>query len=381
MADTGPADSSAIGSPQGRLRRERSGGGRRLRWGDDRQWYRRRATRQRRRGGAAGRWSGESAAGSAAREGRRPRARRLHSPQAAPAAHRHAGCRGAAPPGAPACLPLAYPACPIRGAHPGAACCGACKVAAFESGLSGTCVLPASRLSPPSQAFDAAAPARKSSPRHRGNAPGIDGRAAPAVSALDSSRPTQLRTRCCRAGKRPPPAGPKTVCRGRSRCAGRRGHAASLDDPRLLAGGEHAARRGWQSSPRHRPPPRRLPTPRQSRSHRYAWRRRQPRHGRGTVPDRRSRSLSGSGARRPQRAVSICAAAVRLRSPLCSIARTQPWRRHSRMVWMRRCARRRRRSATPGPRSRTGSRTRAAAPGCGGRSLSRWSRMCTSRLR
>ena len=48
--------------------------------------------------------------------------------------------------------------------------------------------------------------------------------------------------------------------------------------------------------------------------------------------------LGPLGSARSAKVVSNCAAEVILSSPLCSLARTHPYRRHSRMAWMGRCA-------------------------------------------
>ena len=222
-------------------------------------------------------------------------------------------------------------------------------MAAFESGLSdtsGTCLLPTSRLSPPRRLSKPCsgrrslspstrhAPASKAGQRPRwrysipvGPPAGAPAAAGPAATAAGWSEDRLPRSfPVCRCSW--PPASPadRAFCPAPTRpCAAGAVIATAPVTPRigsrLASGRPGRAGRGLGSPVA-----------------RCARRRRQPGQVVAIGPDRQSRLLSGSGARRPQRAVSICAAAVRLRSPLCSIARTQPWRRHSRMVWMRRCA-------------------------------------------
>ena len=281
--------------------------------------------------------------------GRAPeRARRLRSTPGAPAAHRHARRRGAAQrrgsPALPACVPP-----PHRRAR--SAVHAPAPLAVARAGW---------RYSSPACPGHAPVSRPGQRPRWRHAIP-IGPPAAhpllhrlrpagPKMGCSGRSRYADLRS-LRRHGATAPPAGPKMGCSDRRYAGlrGLRGHGATVPPGRRRP--DRAPR--MLSSPRHWP----LPLPHPLPPHRHPGHtlrsaKQAAQADRGSAPDRRSGSLSGTRARRRQRRSPSVPS--RSDSDRRCAAWPAPTHDAGTAAWSGYAvARRHRRSATPAPRSRT----------------------------
>ena len=256
--------------------------------------------------GAAGPWSEEGAARPGARLGAQVGARAgagdgVATPfdcnRADGASACRARCCAAAwrATGTTGVVAATSPASPVRAARSGAACGDGCAAAVFESGLSGTRSGAEAGAAPAAAALDCNRPTGSS-------APAVDGRPATAAGSFDDGLPRSLPVRRPSRPPRPPPAS-----RGdrASRPAATRPCAA---DPVIAAAPASPAPAPDSSAARLHAALGEAGSPGRS------WQLSRPAFG---IARRHARSAAAN-------AVSICAVAVTLNSPLRSIARTQP---------------------------------------------------------